>query len=383
MDLFDIKNRKYIGPPSHNENSYDYYDRSSRKDVSNMRNILNKWFHDYPESEREELKKRIKKTFSSTFYELFIFELFKYQGFEITIHPTVPNSKKKPDFLMKKGDFEFYLEAKESNAKSKEQQAMKNRINQVYDSINTIKSPNFFLNIEELILKTSKQPSVKGAINRIQKEISDYDPDEITDQIKKFGIEISPRINIEDNELKLAISLIPKDPPYRYNDFTPIGIYPFESFWGGAEESIKNAFTKKANRYGKLYKPYIICINSIGSRFTGDYDVGNAIWGSFAFSWSNDPANRDEKLIRLKNGLFLNSKGPTFQNVNGILITYVMEFNIPVSRYWFVKHPYPNYNISFDIFDLAYQYVKDRNIITNPGKSFGEILRINTNWLNL
>lgn len=159
MKLFEDKNRAYLKPALNNENTYDYYDRSSRQDVAKIREVLNRWFINYPETEKYELKQRFKKKFSCAFYELFIFNLFRLQGFNIEIHPKVPNSEKRPDFLVSKDELKFYLEAKVAKGESEEQESQQKRINKIYDSLNTISSPNFFLSIKEIVLKSKRQPS--------------------------------------------------------------------------------------------------------------------------------------------------------------------------------------------------------------------------------
>jgi hypothetical protein len=381
MKLFDNKHRTFSKPATHNENTYDYYDRSARKDVSIIRKTLNKWFRKYPDEEKIELKNRFKKSFSSAFYELFIFNLFKSQGFKIIIHPTVPNTTKKPDFLVSKGKIEFYIEAKIATGESKKQESLRKRMNQIYDSLNTISSPNFFLGIEELILHSTLQPSTREIRDKIETELKNFDPDEVTRIIQTSGYENKPKITFEDQSLTLIISIVPKDPNFRNQESTPIGLYPFEAFWGGEEESIKTSFIKKAKRYGKLNKPYLICINSIGKKFVGYYDVLNAVWGTLAFSWSTNPDVRDEKVTRIKDGIFLSDKGPIFEYVSGILITHVMEFNIPSSNYWLFKHPFAVRELDFKIFDLGYQFIKDRRIASISGKTIGEILKISPNWL--
>lgn len=199
--LFDEKQRVDVDPSHHNENTFNYYDRSARKDVSNIRQLLNKWYLGYPVNEQIELKSRFKKTFSSAFYELFIYQLFKHQGFEIEIHPEIPNSNKRPDFLLKKETVEFYLEAKEARDKSKEEEASENRNNQVYDSLNKIKSPNFFLKIDELVLKTTRQPSIKKAIEKIETEVANYDPDALMEQLTKYGLDNGAKIEYESDDL--------------------------------------------------------------------------------------------------------------------------------------------------------------------------------------
>ena len=382
MKLFEDRFRTHLEPATHNENIYDYYDRSARKDISIIREVLNRWFIIYPQVEKIELKQRFKKAFSSAFYELYLFNLFKLQGFTIEIHPKLPNSNKRPDFLISKNEIEFYLEAKVAKGESEEQESQQKRIYQIYDSLNTIKSPNFLLSIEEIILKSKLQPTTKRIRRFVEEKLEKYDPDNVTNQIQNHGYEGSPKIIIEDLNIKLTISLIPKAKPYRNIGGRTIGTYPFEAFWGGEQDSIKNSFVKKAKRYGQLDLPYIIGINTVGSKFSGDYDVMNAFWGSPVLSWSNNPKDQDEKLTRLKDGLFLSDRGPIFQNVSGVLINYIMEFNIPVSKYWFIKHPFSRYGLNFEIFDMTYQYVKQSKIIFREGKTIGEIFNINSNWLD-
>ena len=382
MKLFEYKNRSHKNPATHNENTYDYYDRSAREDVSKVRDVLNLWFDNYPDEEKPELKSRFKKTFSSAFFELFIFNLFKNQGFDIIVHPRVPNSNRRPDFLLVKNGVEFYLEAKVAKGESEEQESFKHRINQIYDYINTIESPNFFFRIDELDLKTKLQPSTKRLRNTIESELSNFDADEVTRQIATFGFDTSPRISVEDKNLKLVISLIPRAPEHRNKGGRPIGVYLHEAYMGGEEKSIKTSFEKKAKRYGKLDKPYIVCINSIGEKFFGDVDVMDAVWGTEALSWTEDPNNNEEKLVRLRNGIVMGERGPIFKNVSGILINRVMEFNLAVSPHWLIKHPFADMNLNFDLFEMTYQYLDKNNIVTVDGKSISEILNIKSNWLD-
>ena len=381
--LFDEKQRVDVDPSHHNENTFNYYDRSARKDVSNIRQLLNKWYLGYPVNEQIELKSRFKKTFSSAFYELFIYQLFKHQGFEIEIHPEIPNSNKRPDFLLKKETVEFYLEAKEARDKSKEEEASENRNNQVYDSLNKIKSPNFFLKIDELVLKITRQPSIKKAIEKIETEVANYDPDALMEQLTKYGLDNGAKIEYESDDLKLIISLIPKIPSARnLNEGRPIGMYPIESFWGGSEESIKDSFTKKSKRYGMLDKPYFICINAIGIKGEGDFDVEGALWGSLASTWSTDPNNKNERMERQRDGIFLDKTRPRCKNVTGVLVTKVMEFNIHVARHWFALHPFTDIPFEFSLFNLTHNYIGNGQVQKVSKQTIGEVLKMNSTWLD-
>ena len=183
--------------------------------------------------------------------------------------------------------------------------------------------------------------------------------------------------------IKLLVSLIPKIPSARnIDEGRPIGMYPVRIFWGGSEDSIKASFTKKSKRYGILDKPYFICINAIGIKGEGDFDVENALWGSLAFTWSTDPNNKNERMERKRDGIFLDNNGPRCKNVTGVLVTNVMEFNIHIARHWFALHPFTNVPFDFNVFDLTHNYIGDGQVMKISKQTIGEVLKINSTWLD-
>jgi hypothetical protein len=180
MKLFEDKVRTDLNPAKHLDDSYDFYDRSSFKEVEEIRVKLNDWYGHYPEQDKVDLLFRFRDSFSSAFYELFIHELFRRQGFTLLPHPELPNSTKRPDFLAKKGSIEFYLEAREATDLSDAEKSLKNRTNVLYDTINTMNSPNFFLRINDLNFKSDLSPSGRKIVNFLEKEVVKYDPDILT-----------------------------------------------------------------------------------------------------------------------------------------------------------------------------------------------------------
>ncbi len=112
--LFEDKERTVYIRAWDIENRYVRYDSCSSELSSQIRDTLNDWYKYYPDTEKSELKKRLQTSFSSAFYELFLHELFRRQGFVLEPHPILPNTTKRPDFLVCGHGLEFYLEAKES-----------------------------------------------------------------------------------------------------------------------------------------------------------------------------------------------------------------------------------------------------------------------------
>ena len=382
--LFDHKIRTDNKPANHNDNTFDFYDRSNSKEVETVRDTLNSWFEKYPKSDKKDLKSRFKDNFSSAFYELFIHELFHKQGFELTPHPEIKGTEKRPDFLVKGKGLEFYLEAKESTDKSEKDVALENRLNRLYDEINTTKSPNFFFRINQIQLKTENQPSGKKVVRFLENRLDDYDPEKIEDHLRTNGLEGLEPITYEDKNLKLVISLIPKSPQKRGDtNSRPIGLYPIDSFTGGSDESIKSGIEKKATRYGQLDKPFLVCINSTSSKGTDHYDIMNALFGSLMITYSTDPNNPNDRWERGFDGAFRNTQGPKYTRMSAVFITNVHSANLHVANHWLVKHPFAQNNLDLDAFSLSKIEVVDNKIETKEGDSIREILDIEPNWLGL
>lgn len=372
--LFDDKIRDYDGYSDHNEYTYDFLDRSSKTEFKQVRDLLNDWFSIFPDSEKAEIKSRIRKDFDSTFYELFLHQLFYKLGFSILVHPKVPKSKKRPDFLVTKDDLEMYVEAKVITGKSKVEESFERKQNEFYDALSKLNFDRFLISLDTLIFKTDKQPSPKKFIKNIQSKIEKLNPDEISDSTNSGVISTLPKIEYEDESIKAIVGIIPliKEASSEKHK-RPIGMYPMESFWGNGNNILKKAINDKGKRYGELDKPFLICINTVDFKTVVKSDVDNAIWGSKALSWSTNPENRDEKWIRKLDGVFLNSKGARLKYVSGIAFTRVIPFNIKNADFGLFKHPFSTNEFDFDKLNLEYEYVREGQILKKEGRNLSDI----------
>ncbi|MGV3588328.1 MAG: hypothetical protein ACO1OF_15090 [Adhaeribacter sp.] len=378
-ELFDNIKRTYDGPANHNENAYDFYNRSSRKDIGIIRELLNSWFKNIPDGEKKELKSRFRNEFDSSFYELFLHQLFLNLGFRVEIHPSVPNSPNKPDFLIIKDNLEIYVEAKVVNGKSKEQEAFERKVNEFYDNFSKLDSKDFYLEISTLKFKTDKQPNTRGIIAYFQREINKLDAEKLFRELEEFGFGRIPNIELNDSNIHVIVKPHPVVSSLRDKKRRPIGMYPSETFLGGGEESLKDSINRKAKRYGELDKPFIVCMNTYDIRTSNKIDIENAIWGSLA--WSTNPNNREEKWIRRRDGIFLDSRGARLRNLSGILVTKIFPHNIPNANYWLFEHPFSRNKFNFNGIGLEFNSVKEGKIQEVTGNNLDEILKISKNWL--
>lgn len=381
--LFDDTTEFIDGPSKYNTNPYDYYQKSSRLDVNAVRKLLESWFLDFPLKERKELKGRFKKEFYTAFYELFLFKLFANQGYEIEIHPTLKSSTKRPDFLIKKDGVKCYVEAKVCNDKSKAQIGFERKQNQLLDEINEVRIKGFLLQISELSFLTNKQPRTKELIRLVEREVPKIDRKSLEKDLKENGIDRIPEIKYENQDFRISIRPMPLKDSFKDKiSDTPIGMLPAETFWGGGEESLKDSITKKARRYGKFDIPYLICINAIGKKTSGKIDIENVIWGSLAWSFTNNPDDEDAKWIRKSDGIFHNGRRATKTNVSGILVTKVFPFGVPNSKYWLYKNPFSKNPFDFDQLDLKLNYIKNGQIVSQEGQDLDKIFKMSKDWLS-
>lgn len=381
ITLFDNVPRDHFGSSDMNEPTYNYYNKSARKEIAIIRETLENWFSEIPNSEKDSIKRSFIKSFDDSFYELFLHNLFKKLGYKVKIHPNIEGTTKKPDFLIEKDGVEIYVEAKISKDKNSKEEALEKMTNQFYDSMNKLRSNNFMIGITEVSFISGKQPKTRKIVQELENKLSKLNPDIVQEEMNTRGFDAC-KIVYEDKDIYVVFNPLPVIPEARVKmNRRPIGIFPFKSFWGGGENAIKDAIEVKANRYGQLSKPYIICINVLGEKTSARDDVDNAIWGSLAISYSENPEDNNVKLIRQRDGIFFDESGPRKRNVTGILVSQVYPHGIPYSKYWLYENPFAKNKLDFSKIGLVFNYVKEGYIYGFDGQDLDEILGIDKDWL--
>ncbi len=360
--LFEDKERSDLNTPTYHEGSYKYIERSGTDEAQKIRQIINLWFSRYPSREGAELKTRLKSSFSTALYELFIHELFVQLGFDVTVHPDVPETAEHPDFLVKKDEYEFYVEATEANVSDNEKGA-ENKLNTVYDTINKINSPFFFIVLTDHTFKTNNQPNGKKIVDYFNENISKYSLAEIQENLKT---DYDSRIRIEynDKDIRLVISLMPKpEIIHRRKDIRPLGMLASETYIS-PEESIKKSFEKKAKKYGDIDKPLLICVNSERGFGLTEHTILDIMFGPLAITWLEGMGRKSEKSQRLWEGVLGNPANPKLKKASGFLITNLTLSTLQEPRHWLVKNPFAKKALNFENLPLTYIHAHDNKTIT-------------------
>jgi len=339
MKLFEDKIREDYGRASFGDNIFNYYDNNQQAKIAEIREVLNKWFENYPEENKIELKQNFKNCFNDAFYELFVHETFYRQGYILEPHPLLENSAKRPDFLARKGKEEFYIEATTVSFLSELEIKRENFKEKFIEELNKMSSPLFWLGLEKLEFKKDNFPKVGKLRKEFEIELNKINLADI--EIREKNTLLTNELKFEDDNLLIIVSLFIKSEAIRNNaDIRPIGFQFSPVTIKDASElsdKILKNFKNKAGRYGVLNKPFIICLN-LDFNFNLKYDVDWAFYNTSSF----------------------NSITPKFTKVSAVFVSNVNEgniFNLPKHRLIVNQHSaYPiemkNLELSFENQDV-------------------------------
>lgn len=366
--LFDDKERNTLRYSKHREKPYSFYDETAMPQFVTVREMLNEWFSRYPASHMHSLKRDFQSQFDAAFFELFIHELFIQQGFVLTPHPDVPNSSKNPDFLAQKGGCEIYLEAKVATDKSNEERTLENKRNAIYDELQQLKSPDYWIDIRAMVFKSNNQAKLSKIKVVIQKWLNEthLHSKVIYNDSDYFGEQF---FTYKDDDITLSLSLFPSSIEKDH----PIASYLGGSYSGGCEQALTNAIREKATRYGNLDKPYIVCINLPGIRQPYSDEIYNTLFGRLGVMDGNFKGETAPYSPEV-NGLLKNSIGPVFKQASAFFITRVFPSNLHVADHWLIEHPHANSKLNFEDVSLTFSKQNSFGVETVNKKSINQIV---------
>ena len=281
--LFDDFERTDHSPASMTESRYSFLNRISTPYWVKIRQLLEGWMVCLPISMRNDIIGRMKsdddKEFLGAFWETYLYISFKSLNFETTVHPKINESQNRPDFMIDIKGERYILEATASSTPNKTYQ---HKIwKHIYDTIDKMDSPYFFL-ILELLCAGTEQPSISKSISKLESKLKTLgSSNEDEQELKKISNNFI--YYICDRGWKIKITITSKD-NLRGMKTRSIG---GSTLGLGLEISNSNDWRaiflkalnkKKASRYGKLPKQYIIAI-LLDNDYPCDYIVMDALFG--------------------------------------------------------------------------------------------------------
>ena len=273
MHLFGDFTRTDPSPSAYRESEYDFLNRSCWNVSIRARELCTAWFDTYPTNEQPDLGARFTDNdpgqHLGAYFELVLYELLRRLGFTVTVHPSVPGINARPDFLAESGRHRFYLEATVSQASSGE--IPNNAIlNQIYEWIDELDNPYFFVSVRPSGLPT-KQPPRKIIHAPIMKLMAASDPEQVLREIEDDSWQPAnpPFITIELEGCNLFVQLWPKSRhKWGISDGRTLAAWHGGGM-GDVAPTIGSVVDKKARekRVGQLDAPLIVACSTIDGFF--------------------------------------------------------------------------------------------------------------------
>jgi hypothetical protein len=308
---------------------------------------MNAWFAEYPREAQLELRSRITsgddQQFEAAFFELYLHELFRSMGYAVEVHPTGGGSRRRPDFLLRAdGVPEVYVEAAVSRSISATDRAAEARMNAVYDAINSLPSPDFFIWLNSRGSPASPPPAARFR-DTIHGIMASLDVVEQAALLASSGIDALPRYHLEHDGWNLEFFFMPKSEAARGRpDTQPIGVCePSGDRWVDSRSPLLNTVRYKASRYGDLEYPFIVAVNTLGFPLER-IDVMEALFGKEQVTvyFAGDEIHSQE-LSRRPDGALTTFSGPRSTRVSAILhVSTIYPWSVAAMEPCLYHNPY-------------------------------------------
>lgn len=367
------------------ESSYSFLNRISTPYWVKIRQLLEGWMVYLPISMRDDIIGRMKsdddKEFLGAFWETYLYIIFKSLNFETMVHPKINESQNRPDFMIDIKGERYILEATASSTPNKTYQ---HKIwKDIYDTIDEIDSPYFFL-ILELLCAGTEQPSIAKSLSTLEsklktlgssnedeqelKKISNYFIYYICDKGWKIRITITSKNNLRGMKTRSIVC-------------STLGLgLEIPNSKDSREIFFKALKKKKASHYGKLLNPYIIAI-LLDSYYPDDYLVMDALFGNHQINIPGADPNR--KWSSNEPSCFWRESQGHNNSVSAVVVVHrLTPSSIVKSEPTIWHNPWTEYPIPDNVFPWRSYRLDSQNTlhITEPRMRTYEILGLDEDW---
>jgi hypothetical protein len=324
--IFDALTRTDRHPARHLDSTFKFYNRVAGPVWDRIRDNVESWFKDFPADGHADVRARLRSTsdevFSGAFWELYLHQSLTRMGLEVVLHPEVPGTTKRPDFLVRRsGDPGFFLEATLASP-SLEQRASQRRLSVIKDVVNDLATPNFFLGMN-VQARGDADPGTTQLRHELLQWLDRLDPDALLADPDRYAMRHDMTLRWERAGWRIKFWPIPKSKACRGKPGRAIGVNTDVPV-GRVDTSgpIRKAIKEKASRYGRLDRPYVIAVSILDS-FNLPETVVDALYGSRSIQFDPRPdAEFEPKTIRLADGPWMSPNGPSNTRVSAAVTAF-------------------------------------------------------------
>jgi hypothetical protein len=300
---------------------YTFLDRVAGPVWDRIRQLIEEWVKGYCPDDQAEMVARLRNKrdidFTAAYWELLLYHGLKALGFEVTCHPEVAGTTKRPDFLVEGNECSFYLEAKVLGQDDPDRRRDKRR-NDIYHKLNArVRSGDFLVWIR-FELEGARPIPIRRLADATQAWLEGLDPNEVRRQARVAGpLGATPYV-WDDEPSGWTVTLVPILKSSTGGAGNIIGITGGGASWIDDRTPIRKALDQKVHRYGdELGRPFVIALGLVRP-FADDTDVMDALFGSEVYIF--DPSTGVGNLVRRPDGLWRGPREPRSRRASAVLV---------------------------------------------------------------
>jgi hypothetical protein len=349
MHLFDDFDREDPAPGRPGEDSFTFLNRVNTPLWAEVRRLLEEWFGHYPADHAGELRNGFRSGLPGShwgaWWELYLHELFSSLGYELEIHPTLPDSTKRPDFKLTRDGSSLYLEAAAVFSGIKPGEGGDGLAPPwMLAGIETVQSPGFFVRLLE-VGGEGDQLKRSEVADPIREWLDGHDPDQVAEAYEQTSK--LPELAFEQRGWSIALQALPVKAEARGGpDHRILGTTPAQAGLVDDIDHLQSKLKVKAGRYGHPEIPMVIAVLCL-SPFMEALDIEQALFGREAIVVSADEDAPSGELVRQRNGFWVRGDGPQNQRVSAVLTAVNLQpWTVTRTTPALWLNPWANYELS-------------------------------------
>jgi hypothetical protein len=378
--LFDNIERTDSSPCLYAEDSFAFLNRAAGVVWERIRRELDNWYAVFPDADgdlRRRFQNRDPRQHYAAWWELYLHRLFTRLGYRVSVHPSVPGTNGRPDFLVEHASTSFYVEAVTVFSGIVAQGRRERLEAQVMDLINTIDASLFFVSVH-FDRDGEKTPRAQAITRPIDAWLKTIDADEL---LTRSGDQLpTQEFTIEGWELTLRA--IPRSPEFcNHDDNQLIGAGPVTAGYTNDRQQLYRALTRKKKQCGKPDKPLVVAVLATNG-FMDNHDIEGALFGSEAVRVHI--ATGASSVTRQPDGFWIGKRGVSAKRVSALLMGVSIVPNTCATKLPTIWHHFdPTYTLDTDLPLPRMDVVNDYLQFTAATRQAYDVLGLDENWPGL
>lgn len=374
--LFDNDVERLPPPKRPTESDFRFLNRADGVPWDNLRDLLEAWYQGYPDPDydlRNRFRSDLQPQHIAAWWELYIFALLGRLGCDVTPHPDIPGTTKKPDFLVVRDGVEIVVECAAMLEEAKWVDS--DGVSWVLECINNAKSATFRVGVG-FVVEGKQRPKRTKIIGQVEKWLESLDVDTAYQRyIEDPGDTPSSELTIGD--WVVALEAYPITQEGRDAESGLIWRWPMKTGVLNHKGQIDAILSNKGSRYGQLPVPLVVALLLLPIT-AGEFHMADSLYGALTInvSFGDDGKVRSESTTRNVDGYWRPGPNPGGSRISAVLLGEGLRPERPfmtLPQLWlnpWATVPLPGMS-PFETVALEAEHLVTRDATATPESIFG------------